>query len=70
MPKLTPARLVEDAVKGFGSKIDFSRATGIALSTINHFADGSNKGSRPLIVLLQILANHPEAARGLIEGIL
>ena len=65
-----PKKLVTDALVGFdGSKVEFSRATGIALSTLNHFADGSNKGTRPLIVLLTIFANHPEAARGLCAGL-
>lgn len=62
---MTPRQLVEAAMAGFGSKTEFSRATGISASTLNHFADGSNAGSRPLVVLLTIMANHPESARRL-----
>ena len=66
----TPKALVRQALEGFGgSKVDFQRATGISISTINHFEDGTNRGSRPLVVLLMILAQHPEAARGLCAGV-
>lgn len=58
--------LVDAASIGFGGvRSELSRATGLPQRTLANFADGTNKGSAALVLLLKILASNPEAARRL-----
>lgn len=62
----SPKELVDAATIGFGGvRSELVRATSLPQRTLANFADGTNKGSAALVLLLKILAANPEAARRL-----